>query len=119
VATLLLPLYARCDRWDVAGTSAVTHHDTGALTVFVHDGYPGGAGFAERAYEVVEGWLGAAWERVDRCPCATGCPACVISPACGSANRTLDKAAARMLLGLLVGPSATPVDPGRGGIMTA
>ena len=99
----LLPAFAPCDRWDIGGLSTTLHPDTGELTVFVHDGHPGGAGFAERGYEVVEGWLAATLERLRSCPCASGCPACVVSPKCGNGNSPLEKAAAADLLSLLVG----------------
>lgn len=99
----LLPAFAPCDRWDIGGLSTTLHPDTGELTVFVHDGHPGGAGFAERGYEVVEGWLAATLERLRTCSCATGCPACVVSPKCGNGNQPLEKAAAADLLSLLIG----------------
>ena len=99
----LLPAFAPCDRWDIGGLSTTLHPDTGELTVFVHDGHPGGAGFAERGFEVVEGWLTATLERLRTCACATGCPACVVSPKCGNGNQPLEKAAAANLLSLLVG----------------
>ena len=44
----MLPLVATSDRWDVGGVSTALHPDTGEPTIMVFDGYPGGAGFAER-----------------------------------------------------------------------
>jgi len=36
--------------------STAIHPDTGLPTVFVHDGLPGGGGFAERGYEQALAW---------------------------------------------------------------
>lgn len=98
----LLPAFAPCDRWDIGGLSTTLHPDTGTLTVFVHDGAAGGAGFAERGFEQIRPWLTATWQRLISCPCADGCPACVVSPKCGNGNQPLDKHAAARLLELLV-----------------
>lgn len=100
----LLPLFARCDRSDVSGVSAVAHPDTGRPTVFVHDTHAGGSGFARLAYLSGVELVRAAADRVDHCPCQTGCPACVVSPRCGRGNNPLDKAGAGLVLARLAGP---------------
>lgn len=102
----LLPAFVPCDRWDIGGLSTVIHPDTGQLTVFVHDGLPGGSGIADRGFELAESWWGATLQRLLTCPCEDGCPACVVSPKCGNGNNPLDKAGAAGLVALLVGPDA-------------
>ena len=94
----LLPLLATCDRWDLGGVSTALHADTGVATVFVHDAYPGGAGFAERGYALGESWLRATRDAIAECACGSGCPACVQSPKCGNGNNPLDKAGAVRVL---------------------
>ncbi|MFL6141873.1 MAG: DEAD/DEAH box helicase [Labedaea sp.] len=94
----LLPLFATCDRWDIGGVSTALHPDTGAPTVFVHDGHPGGAGFADRAHAAFGAWLTATRDAIAACECPTGCPSCVQSPKCGNGNEPLDKAAAITVL---------------------
>jgi DEAD/DEAH box helicase domain-containing protein len=102
----LLPLFATCDRWDIGGVSTARHADTGQLTVFVHDGHPGGAGFSERGYDTAADWLAATREAISSCACADGCPSCVQSPKCGNQNNPLDKAGAVRLLDLLLAAAA-------------
>ncbi|WP_328618589.1 DEAD/DEAH box helicase [Amycolatopsis sp. NBC_00355] len=99
----LLPLFATCDRWDIGGVSTAWHEDTGEATVFVHDGHPGGAGFAERGYAAIVPWLVATREAIVSCECPTGCPSCVQSPKCGNGNEPLDKAGAVAVLGTVLG----------------
>jgi DEAD/DEAH box helicase domain-containing protein len=98
----LLPLIALCDRWDIGGLSTALHADTGLPTVFVYDGYPGGAGLAERSYHRLDEHLRATREAVARCGCRSGCPSCVQSPKCGNGNEPLDKDGAVRVLDLLL-----------------
>ncbi|UGT59550.1 DEAD/DEAH box helicase [Nocardia asteroides] len=110
----LLPLIATCDRWDIGGVSVAEHPDTGLPTVFVYDGQPGGAGFAERGYAALERWLAATRDLVIACECLAGCPSCVQSPQCGSGNHPLDKDGAARLLGAVLREitGATPIRDG-------
>jgi len=102
----LLPLFAGCDRSDVGGLSTAVHPDTGEPTVIVYDGYPGGAGFAERGHEVLADWMTAVREAVVGCGCESGCPSCVQSPKCGNGNHPLDKAGAAVVLDVVIGALA-------------
>ncbi|MDI6100589.1 DEAD/DEAH box helicase [Actinoplanes sp. NEAU-A12] len=98
----LLPLIATCDRWDIGGLSTANHADTEAPTVFVYDGHPGGAGFAERAYGTATAWLRATREAIASCVCEAGCPSCVQSPKCGNGNNPLNKEDAVKVLDIVL-----------------
>jgi DEAD/DEAH box helicase domain-containing protein len=101
----MLPLLALCDRWDLGGLSTALHPDTGMATVFVYDGYPGGAGLAERSFDRFDEHLRMTRETIATCSCSTGCPSCVQSPKCGNGNDPLDKAGAVRVLDLLLAGS--------------
>ncbi|MEO7420962.1 MAG: Zn-binding domain-containing protein, partial [Ornithinibacter sp.] len=96
----MLPIVATSDRWDVGGVSTAVHPDTGLPTIMVFDGYPGGAGFAQRAHDAFEAWARATRDAVLDCPCAAGCPGCVQSPKCGNGNEPLSKTGAVTVLEL-------------------
>ena len=106
----LLPLFATCDRWDIGGVSIAWHADTGEATVFVHDGHPGGAGFADRGFAALVPWLAATREAILSCECSAGCPSCVQSPKCGNGNEPLDKAGALAVLEVVLS-ALTSTDP--------
>jgi DEAD/DEAH box helicase domain-containing protein len=99
----LLPLFAICDRWDVGGVSMAFHPETAEPTIFVYDGYPGGAGIADLAFGSLHDHVSATLELIAACPCDDGCPSCVQSPKCGNWNEYLDKQGAISLLRLLSG----------------
>ena len=50
----VLPLIAMCDRWDIGGLSTNFHPQTGAPTIFLYDGHPGGIGIARTAFQRFE-----------------------------------------------------------------
>ncbi|MEU8460597.1 DEAD/DEAH box helicase [Streptomyces sp. NPDC029003] len=110
----LLPLFATCDRWDIGGVSVPLHPDTLLPTVFVYDGHPGGAGFAERGFHTARAWLTATRDAIAACECEAGCPSCIQSPKCGNGNDPLHKRGAlRLLTHLLTAPPdpTTPSGP--------
>ncbi|MEU9107611.1 DEAD/DEAH box helicase [Streptomyces xanthophaeus] len=108
----LLPLFATCDRWDIGGVSVPLHPDTLLPTVFVYDGHPGGAGFAERAFHTARAWLTATRDAIAACECEAGCPSCIQSPKCGNGNEPLHKrGAVRLLTRLLSETPLTPATP--------
>ena len=98
----MLPLFVTCDRWDIGGVSVPLHPDTLLPTVFVYDGHPGGAGFAERAFHTAREWLTATSEAIASCECDAGCPSCIQSPKCGNGNEPLHKRGAVRLLTVLL-----------------
>jgi len=103
-AIALLPIFALCDRNDIGGISTPLHADTGRPQVFIYDAFPGGIGIAEKGFELVEELWRATLRAISDCPCEAGCPSCIQSPKCGNNNEPLDKKAAELILGALVGP---------------
>ncbi|KUI41203.1 DEAD/DEAH box helicase [Mycobacterium sp. IS-1590] len=98
----LLPLVASCDRGDIGGVSTAVGPVQGLPTIFVYDGYPGGAGFADRGFHRLTTWWGATADAIEACECPAGCPSCVQSPKCGNGNDPLDKQGAVRVLRLVL-----------------
>ena len=105
----LFPLMVLCDRNDIGGISCPIHDQTEQATVFIYDGYPGGVGLAQEAYEKIDELLAQTNTTVESCPCQTGCPSCVHSPKCGSGNRPIDKKACLILLSKILSEQQQPV----------
>lgn len=78
VLTEVLPLFVMADPADLG--SVVDQKNTDIPSVFVYDKYPGGMGFAHRAFLCVEELYEAALDLIASCPCEEGCPSCVGSP---------------------------------------
>jgi DEAD/DEAH box helicase domain-containing protein len=94
----VLPLLAMCDRWDIGGLSTNAHPQTGAPTIFIYDGHPGGVGITRQGFLRFESLVADAHRLIAECPCEAGCPSCVQSPKCGNLNEPLAKAGALELM---------------------
>ena len=94
----VLPLLAMCDRWDIGGLSTNAHPQTGAPTIFIYDGHPGGVGITRQGFSSFERLVADAHRLIAECPCEQGCPSCVQSPKCGNLNEPLAKAGALEVL---------------------
>lgn len=95
----VMPFHVMCDRWDIGGVSTIYHPDTGVPSIFVYDGFEGGIGLTERAFELLDDIVIMAHQLVADCECEEGCPACIYSPKCGNDNRPLDKTGTALVLG--------------------
>ncbi len=110
----MFPLLILCDRNDIGGISIPHHQQTDQASIFIYDGYDGGAGLTEAAYLLIEDLFEQTLNTVRSCSCELGCPSCVHSPKCGSGNRPIDKAACLALLELIregEGGGAPQIDP--------
>lgn len=94
----ILPLLVLADRNDVGGLATPFHPQVRSACIFIYDGVPGGAGFSLQAYRQADELVRNTMEAIERCPCDSGCPACVHSPKCGSGNQPMDKSGALFLL---------------------
>ncbi len=108
----IMPLHVMCDRWDIGGLSSPGFGENCEPVIFVYDGYEGGIGLAEKAYEILPDIFSSAHELIQDCGCDEGCPSCIYSPKCGNDNQPLDKQAAILVLGDLCSPPEKSECPG-------
>jgi DEAD/DEAH box helicase domain-containing protein len=113
IANLLVevaPLYVMCDVQDIG--TVVDSANLGRDALFVHDRYPGGMGFAARCMDRFDAIMRTVAQVLEECGCEDGCPSCVGAPVPPFAatdldsavrGRIPDKAAARVLLGSMLG----------------
>ncbi|MCU0639187.1 MAG: DEAD/DEAH box helicase [Candidatus Krumholzibacteria bacterium] len=116
----VVPLFVMCDPLDIGTT--VNSRSTGSPALYIYDKYPGGLGFALKAYEIIEEIMQAAHELITTCGCRHGCPSCVGSPIPpfaqldpdeGGRGMIPDKEAALVILHYLLGMEAyEPSPPG-------
>jgi DEAD/DEAH box helicase domain-containing protein len=110
-----LPFLAMADRHDISGVVGTSQ--TGALTMFVYDRYPGGVGYARAGYDRLDELMAMCRTIVKDCDCQSGCPSCVGlpnlrpplhgDPDLGAGYAIPDKAAATALLDQWLSDSPT------------
>ncbi|MEJ5299591.1 MAG: DEAD/DEAH box helicase [Thermodesulforhabdaceae bacterium] len=93
----MFPLLILCDRGDIGGIAYPFHPKVQKSAVFIYDGYEGGIGICEKAFDMIESLFDKVICLLDACDCAEGCPMCIHSPRCGSGNKPLDKEAAKLI----------------------
>ena len=71
----VIPMYVMGDVNDIGGV--LDSSNFGRPAMFVYDKYPGGIGYAEKAFDFVEQIMTTALEVISECPCRYGCPSCV------------------------------------------
>ncbi|HET8910174.1 MAG TPA: Zn-binding domain-containing protein, partial [Ktedonobacteraceae bacterium] len=98
----LLPLCVLSDPRDMGGISFTIYPQAERPLLCIYDGYQGGVGYARQAYQRFLPLATATLDHLRRCPCLSGCPACIQSPRCGSGNDELDKKGAVLLLQVLL-----------------
>lgn len=95
----MMPLLSMCDRHDVGGQSTERHVETREASIFIYDGFRGGIGIAEKAYEQFEELVDIAKKLMQGCRCGDeGCPSCIYDRNCGNGNAPMDKIAATEIL---------------------
>jgi DEAD/DEAH box helicase domain-containing protein len=107
----LLPLYVMGEKSDLGGI--LDSKNLGRPAIFLFDRYPGGIGFAEKAYERFDEVMRGCLSLLSECPCESGCPSCVGLPILRPAQQQdpdlwggwpiPDKETTRLLLETLLG----------------
>lgn len=85
------PVLAGCDRGDLGSSWYAYAPEIGLPAVYTFDRAPGGVGLSESLFRHQDAWLSMAFQLLSSCGCDDGCPACLLSPRCESANQLLSK----------------------------
>ena len=92
----MLPTITACDPNEIGGIS----YPSGR--VFIYEGVHGGNGIVRAAFDRFELLLSRANDRLGKCKCQKGCPACILDANCGNDNHYLDKENAEKIAGFLL-----------------
>ncbi len=96
----IAPALAQISRWDLGGVSIDFDPVKQQPIIYIYDAYKGGIGISESLFFNLHELLNLTYNLIKSCTCKTknGCPACILSPKCGSNNEPLDKQGALFLL---------------------
>ena len=96
----MAPALAQISRWDLGGLSIDFDPVKQQPIIYIYDAYRGGIGIAESLYDNLNDLLVLTHMLIASCSCdePNGCPACIMSPRCGSNNEPLDKKGALFLI---------------------
>ena len=70
-----LPLHAMAERQSSRGK--VQAAENGEHAIFLYDAYPGGLGYADKGYELLDEIMLHTFKLISECDCDDGCPSCV------------------------------------------
>ena len=73
----LTPLHLMCDPGDLGVVAEAQSAHDGQPAITVYEKIPAGIGFSQRLYELRADLMAASGDLVRRCPCLSGCPACI------------------------------------------
>ena len=76
----IAPLWVMCDPRDLRSISQVRAPFTEKPTIYVYENIPGGVGLSEKLFSESARLFESCLDHVRKCPCASGCPACVGPP---------------------------------------
>ena len=91
----------------LGGVSTALHQDTLLPTVFVYDGYAGGAGFAERGFRRLATWLAATREAIAASRSSDGISAHATRPPKPRTDRKSHRPRSGMTMKLVSGMART------------
>lgn len=77
VVRRVCPVFLLCDEKDIGVAERLKDPHFGVSCLYLYDNYPGGTGLAEAFLPKADSILNAAFELIEACPCAEGCPSCV------------------------------------------
>ncbi len=93
----IAPLNLMCSPKDLSVSYHVKDPFTHRPTLYLYDCIQGGIGLSDRVYEMDRTLFQEALERLNECPCESGCPSCVGAAVGPSGKKTLKKLLACIL----------------------